>query len=299
MKNQAENLKLLVQRMKQDIEGQIQGKERKTRIITVVSGKGGVGKSNFAVNLAIALMDLKKRVILLDADMGLANIDVIMGISPQYNLAHVIANEKTISEIVYEGPRGLKIIPGGTGMYELANLQDWQLERFLTKLGHLDGLADYFIIDSSAGLSKAVLSFALSADEIIIITTPEPAALTDAYGMIKTVRQQYFDREIKLVVNRVSSLAEAAAVYNKLKIAVNRFLKCSVDFLGSVREDENVVQAVKEQQPFVLAYPYSAAAFDINTIAVKLTQHEETKRSDHNLRGFFQQVTDSFRWVHR
>lgn len=299
MKNQAENLRLLVQRMKQDMEGKIQGKERNTRIITVVSGKGGVGKSNFAVNLALALMGLRKRVILLDADMGLANIDVILGISPSYNLAHVIANEKSFSEILYEGPRGLKIIPGGTGMYELANLQDWQLESFLTKLGHLDGLADYFIIDSSAGLSKAVLSFALSADEIIIITTPEPTALTDAYGMIKTVCQLHFDRKIKLVVNRASSFAEAATVYNKLKIAVNRFLKCSVDFLGSIREDKNVVQAVHQQQPFIISHPYSAASYDVITIAAKLTQHKDDQSGGQNLKSFFQQVTDSFRWVQR
>ncbi|PKM89937.1 MAG: ATP-binding protein [Firmicutes bacterium HGW-Firmicutes-12] len=297
MKNQAENLKLLVQRMKQDIEEQIDGKERKTRLITIASGKGGVGKSSFAVNLAIALSELRQKVILLDADMGLANIDVILGLSPQYNLAHVIAGERTISEVVYDGPKGLKIIPGGTGMYELANLQDWQLESFLNKLSHLDGTADFFLIDSSAGLSKSVLSFALSADDIIIITTPEITALTDAYGTIKTIRQQSFKGNIKLVINRVSSNTEGVAVYNKLKIAVNRFLKSSLEFLGTIREDNSVGLSVKEQKPFVLAHPYSPASRDVFSIAAIIAKKENNMNPKRDLKDYFKKVTEHFRWV--
>lgn len=297
MNNQAENLKLLVQRMKLDLEEQIQGKGRQTRLITIASGKGGVGKSNFAVNLAIALADCRQKVILLDADMGMANIDVILGLSPQYNLAHVIAGEKSISEVVYDGPKGLKVIPGGTGMYELANLQDWQIDSFLNKLSHLDGTADFFLVDSSAGISKSVLSFALSADEIIIITTPEITALTDAYGIIKTIRQQNFKGYIKVVVNRVSSGVEAAAVYNKLKVAANRFLKSSIEFLGSIREDPAVPQALKEQNPFVLSYPHSPVARDVFTIAAAITKQETFTKTRRDLKDFFKKVSEHFRWT--
>lgn len=297
MKNQAENLRLLVQRMKQDIEVQIQGQERHSRVITVASGKGGVGKSNFAVNLAIALIDFRQKVLILDADLGLANIDVILGISPQYNLAHVITGEKSLSDIIFDGPRGLKIIPGGTGLHELANLQEWQLASFLTKLGHLDGIADCFLIDASAGLSKSVLSFALSADEIMVVTTPEPTALTDAYGLIKTIHQQRFNGQIKLVVNRVSTAAEGVSVYNKLKTAVNRFLKYEIEFLGAIREDAHIGQAVKEQYPFILAYPYSPASCDIFTIAAAMTKQEYIPQTNRGLKAFFSKVAASIRQV--
>lgn len=295
MSNQAENLKLFVQRMKEDIQEQIKGQQRNTRIVTIASGKGGVGKSSFAVNLAIALADFRQKVILLDADLGLANLDVILGISPSYNLAHVIADEKSISEVIYNGPKGLRIIPGGTGMHELANLENWQLASFLAKLGHLDGTADLFLIDTGASLSKTVLSFTLSADDLIVITTPEPTALTDAYGLIKTMRQQRFNGKISLVINRVSSSAEAVNVYNKLKIAVNRFLKCQIEFMGAIREDSKVALSVKEQRPLVLAYPNAQAARDIYAVAAALTKQEYKTNVNLNLRDFFQKVIEHFK----
>jgi len=295
MKNQADNLRLLVKSMKQDLEAQILGQERKTRVITITSGKGGVGKSNFAVNLAIALADFRQKVILLDADLGLANIDVIFGITPEYNLAHVIAGEKTVSQIMCEGPKGLKIIPGGSGMHELANLSEWQIDSFLTKLSHLEGIADFFLIDTGAGLSKAVLSFALSADEIIVITTSEPTALTDAYGLVKSIRQQRYSGKINLVVNRVSSAAEAVTVFNKLKTASSRFLKYSIDYLGAVREDPKVGDAVKEQQPFIIKYPVCEASKDIYTIAAKITDQEYQPPAKNGIKTFFSKVTEYFR----
>ncbi|MCR4440954.1 MAG: MinD/ParA family protein [Peptococcaceae bacterium] len=295
MKNQADSLRLLVQSMKEDLEAQIDGQEKHTKVITIASGKGGVGKSSFAVNLSLALSEFRQKVILLDADLGLANIDVILGISPPYNLSQVIRGEKSVSEVIYNGPKGIKIIPGGTGMYELANLQEWQLVNFLTKLSHLDGTADFFIIDASAGLSKSVLSFALAADEIIIVTTGEPTALTDAYGMIKTIRQQRYNGRVKLVVNRIIDAAEGVAVYKKLEIAVNRFLKYSLDYLGPIREDPKVGQAINEQSPLVLTYPHAPASQDILTIAASMSKQEYHPNPHNGLKGFFSRVAEYFR----
>lgn len=295
MNKQADNLRILAQRMKNNLQAKIKGQENITRVITVTSGKGGVGKSNFSVNLALALSEMKQKVIILDADLGLANIDVILGISPPYNLAHVIAGEKTIPEILCEGPRGLKIIPGGSGMHELANLKDWQIENFLTKLSHLEGMADYLIIDTGAGLSKSVLSFALAADEVIVVTTTEPTAITDAYGLIKTVRQQRYPGKVKVVVNRASSAGDANVVFNKLKIAISRFLKYQIEYLGVIREDPKVGQAVKEQQPFLLAYPLSTATQDIYTLAAALCHQDYQPDTYLGVKMFFSKVAEYFR----
>lgn len=281
--------------MRDNLQAQIEETKKNTRVITVTSGKGGVGKSNFSVNLAIALTELNQKVILLDADLGLANINVILGISTPYNIAHVIAGEKTISEIMFEGPNGIKIIPGGSGMHELANLKEWQLEIFLTKLSNLDGEADFLIIDTGAGLSKGVLSFSLAADELLIITTPEPTALTDAYGFIKTLKQQRYNGKIKVIVNRVSTETEGTIVFEKLKIATSRFLKYPIEYLGIIRDDIRVVQAVKEQQPFTLAYPFTNATQDIYILASAISKQEYIPETSNSIKTFFTKVAEYFR----
>lgn len=295
MNKQADNLRALAQNMKNSLQAKIKGQDKVTRVITITSGKGGVGKSNISVNLALALSEFKQRVLVLDADLGLANIDVILDISPCWNLAHVIAGEKTIPEIICDGPKGLKIIPGGSGIHELANLEGWQIESFLTKLSHLEGLADYLLIDTGAGLSKGVLSFVLAADEVILVTTTEPTAITDAYGLIKTIRQHRYQGKIKIVVNRAPSLADGIVVFNKLKIAVSRFLKYKIEYLGAIREDIKVVQAVKEQQPVFLAYPFSPATQDIYTMAAALCQHDYRPENHLGVKVFFSKVAEYFR----
>jgi len=295
MNNQADSLRLIVKQMKNSLQAQINNVNKGTRVITISSGKGGVGKSNLSLNLALALTDFKQKVMLLDADMGLANIDVILGLTPLYNLSHVIMGEKTIPEIIIEGPHGLKIIPGGSGMQELANLKEWELENFLTKLSKIEGEADYLLIDTGAGLAKTVLSFALAADELIIVTTSDPTAITDAYGFIKTLCIQDYSGQIYIVVNRAFSANDAAIVYNKLKIAVNKFLKYNIEFLGFVVEDSKVGQAVREQKAFIIAYPQSMASYNLYNIAAKITNQKEQLRQENGLKTFFNRVAQYFR----
>ncbi|HHY05621.1 MAG TPA: MinD/ParA family protein [Clostridia bacterium] len=294
MNNQADSLRLIVKQMKNSLQAQINGVNKGTRVITISSGKGGVGKSNLSLNLALALTEFKQKVILLDADMGLANIDIILGLTPLYNLAHVISGEKTISEIIIEGPQGLKIIPGGS-MHELANLKDWELEGFLTKLSKIEGEADYLLIDTGAGLSNTVLSFALAADELIVVTTSEPTAITDAYGFIKALCQQDYPGQIYIVVNRANSPQEAAVVYNKLKIAVDKFLNYKISFLGFIVEDPKVGQAIQNQKAFIIAYPQSTAANNLYNIAAKISDREDKLPQNKGVKTFFSKVIEYFR----
>ena len=295
MNKQADSLRLIVKQMKNSIQAQINGVEKGTRVITISSGKGGVGKSNLSLNLALALTDFKQKVMLLDADMGLANIDIILGLTPVYNLAHVIGGEKLIADIVVEGPQGLKIIPGGSGIQELANLKEWELESFLTKLSMIEGEADYLLIDTGAGLSNSVLSFALAADELIVVTTPEPTAITDAYGLIKALCQQDFTGKIYLVVNRVVSPKEAAVVFEKLQTATHKFLDYEIEFLGYIVEDVKVGQAIQAQKPFLIAYPQTMAANNLYTIAAKITDQENQVAAGKGIKGFFSKVIGYFR----
>ena len=295
MNKQADSLRLIVKQMKNSIQAQINGVEKGTRVITISSGKGGVGKSNLSLNLALALTDFKQKVMLLDADMGLANIDIILGLTPIYNLSHVIKEEKMIADIIVEGPQGLKIIPGGSGVQELANLKDWELESFLTKLSMIEGEADYLLIDTGAGLSNSVLSFALAADELIVVTTPEPTAITDAYGLIKALCQQDFTGKIYLVVNRVLSAQEASIVFEKLLMATSKFLNYEIESLGFIVEDSKVGQAIQAQKPFLMTYPQTTAANNLYNIAAKITNQENLMPASKGIKGFFSKVIGYFR----
>lgn len=295
MKDQAEGLRLLARKMGTRLQSQIVTEEISTRIITVTSGKGGVGKSNLAVNLAIAIGQLEKKVILLDADLGLANIDVILGINPKYNLSHVIKDEKKLSDIIYEGPKGLKIIPGGSGMHELANLNELQLQNFLTKLSHLDGMADYLIIDTGAGLHNSVISFSVAADEILLVTTPEPTSLTDAYGAIKTILQHGYKGNIQVIVNRAKTSKEALTIFMKLYTAVERFLQYNIKYFGCIYEDRNVVKSVQEQMPYTLSYPDTTASKSVRSLAFALCQKENNNYTKNRVVDFFNRVSEYFR----
>jgi len=233
----------------------------KTRIITVASGKGGVGKSNISTNLALAYAKLGKKVILMDADLGLANVNVLLGIIPKYNLYHLIRKQKTMKDILMDTNYGIQIVAGASGFSKLANLTDDERENFIRELTSLSA-ADIIIIDTSAGVGKNVLSFVAAADEAIIVTTPEPTAITDVYGIIKIIATEVdnLGMGLKLVVNKVKSVTEGKKVSERIINISSQFLNLKVDYLGYVYDDPAVHFAVQKQKPFLVTDPKGKAS---------------------------------------
>jgi flagellar biosynthesis protein FlhG len=265
--------------------------ENKTRIITVASGKGGVGKTNLSTNLAIAYAALGKRVVLMDADLGLANVNVILGIIPKYNLYHLIRKQKTMEDIIMDTNFGIQIVAGASGFAKIANLEEEDRKDFVRELSALS-VADIIIIDTSAGVSNNVLSFVAAADEVIIVTTPEPTAITDAYGIIKIIATEIdnLNLGLKLVVNRVKSVVEGKKVAERVITIAGQFLNLRVDYLGYVYEDPAVQNAVLRQKPFLITDPKGKASICVKHIVSRLEKVEY--REGGGIGGFLKKLME-------
>ena len=273
--DQAEQLRLLVTKQQEQKK-----KDRKvSRVITVTSGKGGVGKSTLTVNLAIQLARLGKKVIILDADFGLANIEVMLGIRPEYNLADLMFKGKELKDIVIKGPEDIGFISGGSGIQELSRLSREQVVYLVQKLYELDELADIILVDTGAGISDSVLEFVSASNEVLLVATPEPTSITDAYALLKTLnRRSGFSKDdtvIKMVANRIKSKEEGDTLYTKLGLVVDKFLNLKMEFIGAIPDDPNCGKAIMQQQPITLAEPRSASVKAIRAIAEKLASKEE------------------------
>lgn len=270
-------------------------KKNKLRILAVTSGKGGVGKTNFTVNLSLALAAYGFRIIILDGDLGLANVDVAFGLTPRYTIEHLLTGEKSIEDILLEGPRGIKVLPGGSGVQELANLEVSQLSNVLVNLGRLERLADILIIDTGAGLGHTVLNFLHAADDIILVTTCEPTSLTDAYGLLKALRTRTQEKNINIVINRVRSEADARATFERLENAVRKFLHGALNLMGWVYDDPNVGKSVMVQEPLGIRYPDSPAYRCIEWIAGSVAGiYTNPPRPAGGIRGFVSSILRSF-----
>jgi flagellar biosynthesis protein FlhG len=245
--------------------------KKATRIIAVSSGKGGVGKTNIAINLALAYAELGKRVTVMDADLGLANVNVVLGVIPRYNLYHLIRKQKSLSEIIVDTSYGIKIIAGASGFSKIANLTEEERKSFIGELAALSN-ADIIIIDCSAGVSNNVISFVAAADDALIVTTPEPTAITDAYGIIKIIATEVenLDLGLKLIVNRVKSVVEGKRVAERVINIAAQFLNLKVDYLGFVYEDPVVHTSVVRQKPFLVLEPKSKASMSIRHLVGRL-----------------------------
>jgi flagellar biosynthesis protein FlhG len=268
MADQAEKLRELMQNKN--------GNHRSaTRIITVSSGKGGVGKTNIAINLALAYAEMGKKVTVMDADLGLANVNVVLGVIPKYNLYHVIRQQKKMKDIIMDTNFGIKIVAGASGFSKIANLSEDERNIFVRELDELAN-ADIIIVDTGAGVSNNVISFIAAADDVIIVTTPEPTAITDAYGIIKIIATEIenLDLGLKLVVNRVGSVLEGKKVANRVISIASNFLNIKVDYLGFVYNDKLVHNAVIKQKPFFAMDPHSKASICIKHIISRLENIE-------------------------
>lgn len=241
----------------------------RARSIVIASGKGGVGKSNFAANLAVALAERGARVALLDGDLAQANLDLLLGVHPRYDLQHVLSGEKTLEEIVVNGPAGVKLIPAASGVPELADLDDYRREALLRSLSLLDAEADLLLMDTASGVSKTVTSFCHAADEVIVVTTPETTAFSDAYALVKLLQSQGMGRPPRLLVNMATGAEEAEEAAHRFRLVARRFLRLELECIGVVPFDSAVPRAVRLQEPVVTAFPQSMAALAYRAIAAK------------------------------
>ncbi|MBT9135724.1 MAG: Flagellum site-determining protein YlxH [Firmicutes bacterium] len=243
---------------------------RRAKVITVASGKGGVGKTNIVVNLGIVLAGLGQVTTIVDADLGLANVDVVLGQYFRYDLEHVLKGEKTLEEVIGLGPHGLRIVPSASGVPQMANMENKQRNLLIAELAKLEHTTDFLLIDTGAGISRNVLSFANLADEVIIVVTPEPTSLADAYGLVKILVKGKAVRKIALIVNRAQGIQEGKLTGERFLALTERFLNFKMRFLGYILDDAVVGQAVRKQQPFVQSYPESWPSRQLERIAKEM-----------------------------
>ena len=244
------------------------------RVLAIASGKGGVGKTNVAVNLAVTFARQGFQVMVLDCDLGLANVDALLGLHPKYTLQHVLTRQRRLDEVILEGPAGVRIVPGASGLSELADLNDAQRENMIERLGGIDGMADIVILDTGAGISANVLQFVIAAGDVLIVTTPEPTAITDAYALIKVVSSRMVRGEppmrLRLVVNQTMNDSEARETATNIVTVAKRFLDVDVEALGGIPADPAVLRAVRAQGPFTLLTPRAPASLAIERLAQRI-----------------------------
>ena len=258
------------------------------RVICITSGKGGVGKTNITANLAYGLARLGKQVLVLDADLNLANIDVLLGLTPRYNLHHVFLGEKSLGEILVRGPGDIMILPASSGVMEMADLSESQKMYFLNEMEGLGRKIDFMLIDTGAGINNNVIYFTLAAQERIIVLNPEPTSLTDAYAMIKVLSGNYDVKKFRILVNSVFSEKEALTVFRQLTSVADRFLdSLSLDYMGFVPHDSQLPQAVRRQRLVAELTPDSPAGSRFGRLAEQLCREKNQQHIDGNIKFFW------------
>jgi flagellar biosynthesis protein FlhG len=260
-------------------------------VLAVTSGKGGVGKTNIAANLAVCLAAANRRVLLLDADLSLGNLDLVMDIHSKYNISHVISGRKSMEEIVQAGPKGLRVVCGASGLDRLADISEGEQHRLMEHLCRLQHETDTILIDTAAGISRSVIGFCLAADRVLVVTTPEATAMADSYGMIKVLVRKGYSGPISLVVNMARTTAEGKQTYQRMADVAQRFLQTNVYYAGTLLKDERLCAAVRSRTPVVLAYPKSEISTSLAAIAARVAGTRQRNGVDDS---FFRRV---IRWL--
>ncbi len=266
---------------------------RPVKVIAVASGKGGVGKTNITVNLGVALAQQGKEVLLLDADLGLANIDVMLGVHPQYNLLHVIDGSKTLQEIIVEGPAGLKIIPAASGIQKMVELSPAEHAGMIQAFSELDQHLDILLIDSAAGIADSVISFTRAAQEVIVVVCDEPASITDAYALIKLLNRDYKLDRFHIIANMTRSVQEGRELFNKIAMVCERFLDVQLDFMGIVPFDEDLRHAVKKQRAVLDFLPQSKSATAFTHLGKKIAHWPVLKQPRGHMEFFVERLIEA------
>lgn len=261
-----------------------------TRVFSVTSGKGGVGKTAVVSNTAVCLAKMGKSVLILDADLGLANIDVVFGVAPPYNLNHFFSGEQELKDILFEGPYGIKILPAGSGLQNFTRLDAHMKMKLLDGLDSMHANFDFVLIDTEAGISENVTYFNTAAQDILVVTTPDPTAITDAYALMKLLSTHYHEKHFNLVVNQISSEDEALDVYRKLTMVSNRYLNISIDYLGSIPEDKQMTEAIRRQKVVVEMHPQSQVAGAFTKLAARLCAEKSVNEPKGNLQFFWKKL---------
>jgi flagellar biosynthesis protein FlhG len=258
------------------------GVNKTARVLSVTSGKGGVGKTSVVSNVAVALGKMGKKVLIIDADLGLANIDVVFGLAPRYNLNHFFSGQQSLASILVDGPKNVQILPAGSGVQQFTHLDASHKIRFLDDLETLPGDYDVVLIDTEAGISENVTYFNQAAQDILVVTSPEPTAITDAYALMKLLSSQYHEKRFNLIVNSVRHADEALDVYRKLTMVSNRYLDISIDFMGGIPFDRKMYESIRQQKVMVDLYPGHKVSLAFERLATKLVAdipHNQPKGS--------------------
>ncbi|MFW5446506.1 MAG: MinD/ParA family protein [Methylophagaceae bacterium] len=269
---------------------QMTSQPRPVKVIAIASGKGGVGKTNVTVNIGVALAAQGKEVLLLDADLGLANIDVMLGLHPQYNLLHVLDGSKSLNDIIVEGPSGLKIIPAASGIQKMAELSPAEHAGMIQAFSDMDQHIDILLIDSAAGIADSVISFTRAAQEVIIVVCDEPASITDAYALIKLLSKEYDLERFHIVANMTRNVQEGRELFNKISLVCDRFLDVNLDFMGIVPFDEDLRRAVKKQRAVVDFLPRSKSATAFTHLAKKVAHWPVQKQPRGHMEFFIERL---------
>jgi len=244
-------------------------KPEPVRVIAVTGGKGGVGKTNVSVNLAVAWAELGKRVMLLDADLGLANVDVVLGMHPEFDLSHVLRGERTLDQVLLTGPAGIRVVPAASGVQKMAELSEVEHAGLIRAFSDVGSETDVLIVDTAAGISDVVISFSRAAQEVVVVVCDEPASITDAYALIKLLNREYGVERFRILSNMARSAQEGRELYNKMCRVTDRYLDVMLSYIGSIPYDDNLRKAVRSQKPVVLAFPRSRSAQTFKNLAKK------------------------------